>query len=518
MVQFVQLQWYVTPYTRLNKFGPRHFADKSDIWALGIILYELCTLKYPFNATNQGALVLKICKGVFAPISSHYSAELKKLVDVCLQRDPQKRPSAYQLLCNHFLQAKAAQLKIPLDVPAPAVSTGSTTSGGPTPALVGAGKSAPDAAVSPPAPVKTAAQLMVKSTVANTKGLIPIALPRPKPVGLGAGAIPNKPTVADLHQAMQVAAPPPIQKVRPSPLAKTPSQPPCVTPGVVMAGRSSSAVGSGRPTSAAAGGAVVTAASAVPARGKPGSHGKIQVHRMLADIDDIVESPFAAPAVTSASNRSATTVAAAAAVAELPVSPPSSDDEAPPPAASETSSYSVDHDRTSPYPVWSVEIEAVPEEWETPWEFEEFEDSVQWCFAEGSTTANSATTTATATAAPALDAFDWETPVDGHFFPVLDDDEASAVDATVAPDRGARTSHLDRIEAVQCSLQQERQRATALLGADQFNGLYTQILDQIHTNDHSELELDADLDPEQLALLYKIMFLEFELDSLISDM
>ncbi|KAI8475589.1 MAG: kinase-like domain-containing protein [Monoraphidium minutum] len=39
------------------------YNDKSDIWAFGVTLYELCTRRHPFDADNQGALVLKILKG-----------------------------------------------------------------------------------------------------------------------------------------------------------------------------------------------------------------------------------------------------------------------------------------------------------------------------------------------------------------------------------------------------------------------------------------------------------------------
>ena len=36
------------------------YTFKSDVWALGCVLYELCTLKHAFNAENLLGLVFKI--------------------------------------------------------------------------------------------------------------------------------------------------------------------------------------------------------------------------------------------------------------------------------------------------------------------------------------------------------------------------------------------------------------------------------------------------------------------------
>jgi len=44
------------------------YNDRSDVWALGVLLYECLTLRHPFEARNQCALILKIIKGQFPPV------------------------------------------------------------------------------------------------------------------------------------------------------------------------------------------------------------------------------------------------------------------------------------------------------------------------------------------------------------------------------------------------------------------------------------------------------------------
>ncbi len=73
------------------------YNDRSDIWALGCILYEMACLQKTFEGSNLPALVNKIMKGQFAPVRGNYSQEFKKLVMEMLQREPQYRPSALEI-------------------------------------------------------------------------------------------------------------------------------------------------------------------------------------------------------------------------------------------------------------------------------------------------------------------------------------------------------------------------------------------------------------------------------------
>ncbi|XP_077029846.1 serine/threonine-protein kinase Nek3 isoform X1 [Agelaius phoeniceus] len=79
------------------------YNNKSDIWSLGCILYELCTLKHPFQANSWKHLILKICKGSYDPLPSQYSYELHYLIKQMFKRNPQNRPSASTILARGCL-------------------------------------------------------------------------------------------------------------------------------------------------------------------------------------------------------------------------------------------------------------------------------------------------------------------------------------------------------------------------------------------------------------------------------
>lgn len=76
------------------------YNQKSDIWALGCVLYELASLKRAFEAANLPALVLKIMSGTFAPISDRYSPELRQLVLSLLSLEPAQRPPLSHIMAQ----------------------------------------------------------------------------------------------------------------------------------------------------------------------------------------------------------------------------------------------------------------------------------------------------------------------------------------------------------------------------------------------------------------------------------
>jgi len=77
---------------------------KSDVWALGCILYELATLKHAFNAENLLGLVFKIVQDKQDPIPDIYSQELKNLVSMLLIKDERQRPNVLDILRMDFVK------------------------------------------------------------------------------------------------------------------------------------------------------------------------------------------------------------------------------------------------------------------------------------------------------------------------------------------------------------------------------------------------------------------------------
>lgn len=70
----------------------------SDIWSLGCLLYELCAKEPPFNARTHIELFQKIKSGRISPIPPVYSHDLQKVINSCLQVNPNARPDTSQLL------------------------------------------------------------------------------------------------------------------------------------------------------------------------------------------------------------------------------------------------------------------------------------------------------------------------------------------------------------------------------------------------------------------------------------
>ena len=85
--------------------GTPYYAS-PDIWSVACIIYEICTLHPPFRGTSLRNLYENINRGVYEPIPSIYSQDLKKLIAMMLVVEPYRRPSTDQLINCDIVQKK----------------------------------------------------------------------------------------------------------------------------------------------------------------------------------------------------------------------------------------------------------------------------------------------------------------------------------------------------------------------------------------------------------------------------
>ena len=92
--------YYLSPEIIENK----PYDAKSDIWSLGVLLYEMMTFKMPFNANSLPNLSLKIMRGNYAPPPSVYTRDLREIVSRCLMVNPSRRPRIQEILSMPIIQ------------------------------------------------------------------------------------------------------------------------------------------------------------------------------------------------------------------------------------------------------------------------------------------------------------------------------------------------------------------------------------------------------------------------------
>ena len=118
--------YYLSPELCENK----PYNHKSDIWSLGCVLYEMLTGTHPFNATNQGALFIKILKGKYPPVKG-YGADITAMLDRCLALSAARRLDAKGILASKAAHEKALEigLELPVDIPLPTSAAGGVITG-----------------------------------------------------------------------------------------------------------------------------------------------------------------------------------------------------------------------------------------------------------------------------------------------------------------------------------------------------------------------------------------------------
>jgi serine/threonine-protein kinase len=82
---------YLSPEQLQN---PGNADQRSDIWGVGLLLYELITGRSPFEGMNTAQICVRICQGPIPPIQDAcpgLSSELSAVIMRCLEIDPARR-------------------------------------------------------------------------------------------------------------------------------------------------------------------------------------------------------------------------------------------------------------------------------------------------------------------------------------------------------------------------------------------------------------------------------------------
>lgn len=90
----------------------RPYGDKSDVWALGCVFFELTALKPAFMAFDMRGLKAKIVAAKLPALPQEYSSEWRSLVRSMLAADPQRRPSMREVLQSAVLAEAAERFRV----------------------------------------------------------------------------------------------------------------------------------------------------------------------------------------------------------------------------------------------------------------------------------------------------------------------------------------------------------------------------------------------------------------------
>ena len=106
-----------TPYYASPEvWNENPYDNKSDIWSLGCVTYEMLTLHPPFRAKDMEQLYNRVIKGQYKKIGEKYSEDMNEIIDFLLKVKPKDRPNCDEILKHpiikkrlEFFQAQAGE-------------------------------------------------------------------------------------------------------------------------------------------------------------------------------------------------------------------------------------------------------------------------------------------------------------------------------------------------------------------------------------------------------------------------
>ncbi|KAL6330774.1 hypothetical protein AAG906_009202 [Vitis piasezkii] len=104
---FVGTYNYMSP----ERISGGKYGSKSDIWSLGLVLLECATGQFPYSPPEQGegwTSFYELMEAIVEqppPCAStdQFSAEFCSFISACIQKDPNDRKSAHELMAHPFI-------------------------------------------------------------------------------------------------------------------------------------------------------------------------------------------------------------------------------------------------------------------------------------------------------------------------------------------------------------------------------------------------------------------------------
>ena len=90
----------------------KKITKRTDVWALGVILYEVCTKTYPFFAETIEELEAKVIKEKYKTLPATVNKQFADIISKCLVKKEANRPSIEDIIMMDTFQHKAKFLKI----------------------------------------------------------------------------------------------------------------------------------------------------------------------------------------------------------------------------------------------------------------------------------------------------------------------------------------------------------------------------------------------------------------------
>ena len=96
-----------TPYYASPEvWNENPYDNKSDIWSLGCVTYEMLTLHPPFRAKNMEQLYNRVIKGIYGKIGDKYSEDMNEIIAFLLKVNPKERPTCDEILKHPIIKKR----------------------------------------------------------------------------------------------------------------------------------------------------------------------------------------------------------------------------------------------------------------------------------------------------------------------------------------------------------------------------------------------------------------------------